>query len=40
MTTQGFIGYVALFVKAENEKYFVEFPDLIGCYTQLSLIHI
>ena len=34
MTIQGFIGYVATFTKTENEQYFVEFPDLIGCYTQ------
>lgn len=28
------IGYAALFKKVENEKYFVEFPDLTGCLTQ------
>ena len=38
MTIQGFIGYVAIFTKAENEQYFVEFPDLIGCYTQGSTL--
>lgn len=38
MTIQGFIGYAALFTKAENEHYFVEFPDLIGCYTQGSTL--
>lgn len=38
MTIQGFIGYVALFTKAENEEYFVEFPDLVGCYTQGSTL--
>lgn len=38
MTIQGFIGYVAIFTKTENEQYFVEFPDLIGCYTQGSTL--
>lgn len=38
MTIQGFIGYVAMFTKTENEQYFVEFPDLIGCYTQGSTL--
>lgn len=31
---KGFIGYPAVFTKAENEQYFVEFPDLEGCFTQ------
>jgi predicted RNase H-like HicB family nuclease len=34
MSIDGLIGYAALFTKAENEQYFVEFPDLPGCYTQ------
>ncbi len=29
-----FIGYVALFTKTEDGKYFVEFPDLPGCLSQ------
>ncbi len=34
----GIICYVALFSKVENEMFFVEFPDLPGCYTQGSNI--
>lgn len=34
MIINDFIGYAALFKKVENEKYFVEFPDLTGCLTQ------
>lgn len=37
MTIQGLVGYVATFTE-ENEQYFVEFPDLIGCYTQGSTL--
>lgn len=29
-----FIGYVALFTKTKDGKYFVEFPDLPGCLSQ------
>lgn len=28
------IGYVAVIAKTEDKKYYVEFPDLLGCYTQ------
>lgn len=34
MAVDGLIGYVATFTKIGNEQYFVEFPDLIGCYSQ------
>lgn len=30
------IGYVALFVKCDENNYYVEFPDLPGCYSQGS----
>lgn len=34
MFEKRFIGYSALFRKVEHEKYYVEFPDLVGCFTQ------
>ncbi len=30
----GFIGYVAVFILVNKGKYFVEFPDLPGCFSQ------
>lgn len=28
------IGYIALFTEMENHQFFVEFPDLPGCFSQ------
>ena len=30
----GIIGYIALFTETENHQFFVEFPDLPGCFSQ------
>lgn len=32
--SNGLIGYPALFRQVESKKYYIEFPDLEGCYTQ------
>lgn len=34
MLEKRFIGYSALFIEVEDKKYYVEFPDLVGCFTQ------
>lgn len=34
MNIRRYIAYAALFKKVENGKYFIEFPDLVGCFTQ------
>ncbi len=34
MQEKSFIGYYALFIVSDDQKYFVDFPDLQGCYTQ------
>ena len=34
MANQKFIGYAAIFKRSENSLFFVEFPDLTGCFSQ------
>lgn len=34
MKEKNFISYFAVFSINEDQKYFVDFPDLQGCYTQ------
>lgn len=34
MLTNNIIGYAALFTKTGNGQFFVEFPDLPGCFSQ------
>lgn len=34
MKEKNFIGYFAVVIISEEQKYFVDFPDLQGCYTQ------
>lgn len=34
MEERNLISYYALFILGEDHRYFVDFPDLQGCYTQ------
>lgn len=34
MENKKFIGYIAIFKRSEKGLYFVEFPDLPGCFSQ------
>lgn len=34
MLTNSIIGYAALFTETEDHRFFVEFPDLPGCFSQ------
>lgn len=34
MAVERFISYIAVLTKTDDSKYFVDFPDLPGCFTQ------